>query len=102
MAVCARNGKRSDKAVKIAGFSGAKMKYVLLVTWFAYGQQPSSYQTIFNTTEACAAARLAVMMEAQRMLDGLKAHVAAAAQAGKVVPASAEAPTVSTVCTPQG
>ena len=29
------------------------MGYVLLVTWFAYGQPPTSYQTIFDSEKAC-------------------------------------------------
>jgi len=78
------------------------MKYVLLVTWFVYGQPPGSYQTLFNSAEACATARAAVSSEAQRMLDDVKARVAAAAREGKFLPATASAPTVSTVCTPQG
>lgn len=78
------------------------MKYILLVTWFGYGQPPSGYQAVFNSAEACATARLAVQAEAQRMLDDVKSRVAAAAQRGQYLPASASAPTVSTVCTPQG
>ena len=78
------------------------MKYILLVTWFAYGQPPSSYQVIFNTAEACASARMAVMFEAERILNDVKERVAAAAKQGTYLPASASAPTVSTACTPQG
>lgn len=78
------------------------MKYVLLVTWFAYGQPPSSYQTVLNSAEACATARLAVMMEAQRMLDEFRVSLDAARQRGTVLAPGAGAPRVSAACTPQG
>jgi hypothetical protein len=52
--------------VKPSGKS--KMKtYLLLVTWIVSGQPPNSYQASFNSAEACEAARLAVLMEAQRL-----------------------------------
>lgn len=43
------------------------MKTVLLVTWFYISQPPVSYQTVFNTEDACARARVAVLMEAERL-----------------------------------
>ena len=33
------------------------MKYILLVTWISGGQPPVNYQTLFNSAEACEAAR---------------------------------------------
>lgn len=77
------------------------MKYVLLVTWFAYGQPPNSYQVVLNSAQACAKAQMAVQFEAKRLLDEVKERVAAAASRGQYLPASASAPTVSTACTPQ-
>jgi hypothetical protein len=41
--------------------------FVLLVTWFVSNQPPSSYQTIFNSAEACEAARNAVLAEGRRI-----------------------------------
>lgn len=75
--------------------------YVLLVTWFAYGQPPSSYQTVFDNERACGIAKLAVLQEADRILEDVKQRVAAAAARGTYLPASASAPTVSVVCTPK-
>jgi len=43
------------------------MKYILLVTWISGGQPPASYQTLFNSAEACEAARQAVLADAQRV-----------------------------------
>ena len=41
--------------------------YLLLVTWIVSGQPPSSYQTTFNSAEACDAARGAVLAESLRL-----------------------------------
>jgi hypothetical protein len=41
--------------------------FILLVTWFAFQQPPHSYQTTFNSTEACNAAREAVLADANRL-----------------------------------
>ena len=43
------------------------MKYILLVTWISGGQPPVNYQTLFNSAEACEAARQAVLADAQRV-----------------------------------
>jgi hypothetical protein len=43
------------------------MKAILLVTWIISGQSPNSYQTIFDSMEACQAARAAVIEEAFRL-----------------------------------
>jgi hypothetical protein len=75
--------------------------YVLLVTWFAYGQPPSNYQTTFDSERACGLAKFAVLQEADRMADEVRTAVAAAAKRGEIVPASASPPKVSVVCTPK-
>jgi hypothetical protein len=41
--------------------------FVLLVTWIVSGQPPSSYQTTFNSAEACEAARNAVLTDGRRL-----------------------------------
>jgi len=41
--------------------------FVLLVTWIVSGQPPSSYQTTFNSAEACELARNAVLADGQRL-----------------------------------
>jgi hypothetical protein len=43
------------------------MKAFLMVTWIIAGQPPSSYQTPFATMEACQAARIAVIQDADRL-----------------------------------
>jgi hypothetical protein len=75
--------------------------FILLVTWFAYGQPPSSYQTVFNSAEACGKARQALVAEAERMRMDVGNRAAAAAKEGKYLPASEAAPKVSAICTPQ-
>ena len=75
--------------------------FVLLVTWFAYGQPPSSYQAVFNSAEACGKARQALLMEAESMRMNAGYRAVAAAKEGKYLPASQAAPKVSAVCTPQ-
>jgi len=42
---------------------------ILLVTWLVPGQPANSYQVPFTTKERCAAARTAVLQDAQRLLD---------------------------------
>ena len=44
------------------------MKAILLVTWFIAGQPPSSYQTVFNSRDACEAARAQVFADAARVV----------------------------------
>src|SRR5258708_14939563 len=38
-----------------------QMRAILLVTWLIVGQPPNSYQVVFNSMEACTAARNAVL-----------------------------------------
>src|SRR5262245_59929653 len=40
---------------------------LLLVTWLAYGQPPSDYQVPFSSNEACEAARLQLIKDAERI-----------------------------------
>jgi hypothetical protein len=74
------------------------MKFLLLVTWFVNNQPPSNYQVIFPSSEACEAARLQVLKDAERMRqDKID-------QAGGFVPgklAGMSAPKVSAVCVTQ-
>lgn len=53
------------KARRVGEYS--QMKYILLVTWISGGQPPVNYQTLFNSAEACEAARQAVLADAQRV-----------------------------------
>lgn len=75
--------------------------YVLLVTWFAYGQPPASYQTIFDSERACGMARFAVLAEADRMKAEVFGTPGDAAKRNTFIPASAAPPKVSAICTPK-
>ena len=44
---------------------------LLLVTWIVVGQQPSSYQVRFESSEACEAARKVISQDAGRIADEL-------------------------------
>src|SRR5262249_41701470 len=41
--------------------------FLLLVTWLAYGQPPDHYQVPFSSNEACEAARLQLIKDAERI-----------------------------------
>jgi len=43
------------------------MTFLLLVTWLASGQPPSNYQVPFSSNEACEAARLQLIKDAERI-----------------------------------
>jgi hypothetical protein len=43
------------------------MAFLLLVTWLSYGQPPSDYQVEFSSNEACEAARLKLIKDAERI-----------------------------------
>src|SRR6516225_4461668 len=43
------------------------MTFLLLVTWLAFGQPPSDYQVPFSSNEACEAARLQLIKDAERI-----------------------------------
>lgn len=76
--------------------------FVLLVTWIVSGQPPSSYQTTFNSAEACEAARNAVLADGQRLKAEYeqKALIAAGDQEGAAA-LSLLAPRVTAVCAAQ-
>jgi hypothetical protein len=77
------------------------MAYFLLVTWFVYGQPPSSYQTVFDSERACGIARLALIAEAERMKQEVDASAREAAKRGSHIPAAASPPKLTAVCTPK-
>ena len=73
--------------------------FVLLVTWFYYGQPPNSYQVAFATTDACELARAQVLADAKRLND--EAIIKSQPQrqsTGMVTMTNYIAPTVSAVC----
>jgi hypothetical protein len=75
------------------------MKYLLLVTWFAFGQAPSNYQAEFATAEACAAAVAAVEAEQLRLAKRYPGATAEKAPDGSLILSnSGPAPTASAVC----
>jgi hypothetical protein len=43
------------------------MAFLLLVTWLAYNQPPDHYQVPFSSNEACEAARLQLIKDAERI-----------------------------------
>jgi hypothetical protein len=43
------------------------MKFLLLVTWLMHDQPASNYQVPFNSLEACEAARLQLIKDAERV-----------------------------------
>lgn len=46
---------------------GAMKTFLLLVTWIIHNQAPSNYQVAFASIEACDAAQLKVINDAERM-----------------------------------
>jgi len=44
---------------------------LLLVTWIVAGHNPASYQVQFLTTDACEAARVAILKDADRVAKAL-------------------------------
>ena len=77
--------------------------FVLLVTWLVSGQPPSSYQTTFNSAEACEAARNAVLTDGRRLEAEFeqKAFVAAGGSKADAAALSMQAPAVTVVCAAQ-
>jgi hypothetical protein len=43
------------------------MKILLLVTWFVYGQSPTSYQVSFSSMAACETVQSDLVKEAARL-----------------------------------
>jgi hypothetical protein len=80
------------------------MKFVLLVTWIVSRQvPPSSYQTTFNSAEACEAARNAVLAEGRRLKNEYYQNALTGTGGNQQQAAffSIGAPTVSAVCAAQ-
>jgi hypothetical protein len=74
--------------------------YVLLVTWFTPNQPTSSYQVMFNSPQACEAARLLVLKDAER----LKSEKAELGRQAPYIPPGLSAlssPSASAVCVRQ-
>jgi hypothetical protein len=77
--------------------------FVLLVTWFVPGMQPSSYQTAFESAHACEVARIAIHAEGRRMAAEVyqRADAATGGQQVNSLLAMNYAPAVTAVCVPQ-
>jgi hypothetical protein len=48
--------------------------FLLLVTWLAYGQPASDYQVPFSSNEACEAASLKLIKDAERIRQSMIEH----------------------------
>jgi hypothetical protein len=81
-----KRGPKTDRRMKT---------FILLVTWFVYGQQPSNYQVQFDSVDACQTARHALLEEAEQMRENRAAKLNASE------PAPPPAPMVSAICTPK-
>ena len=81
------------------------MTFLLLVTWLAFGQPPSDYQIPFSSNEACEAARLQLIKDAERigqsMIERASAQdrqIGGNNKTALVMAAISNAPYVSAVC----
>jgi hypothetical protein len=81
------------------------MTFLLLVTWLAYGQPPSDYQVPFSSNEACEAARLLLIKDAERigqaMIERANAQdrqIGGNNKTALLMAAISNAPYVSAVC----
>ena len=79
--------------------------FLLLVTWLAYGQPPDHYQVPFSSNEACEAARLQLIKDAERigqsMIERASAQdrqIGSNNKTALVMAAISNAPYVSAVC----
>jgi hypothetical protein len=79
--------------------------FLLLVTWLAYNQTASNYQVLFNSNEACEAARLQLIKDAERIGQAIlerataqDRQIGAGNKTSLVMAAIANAPSVSAVC----
>jgi hypothetical protein len=79
--------------------------FLLLVTWLAYGQPPSDYQVPFSSNEACEAARLLLIKDAERigqaMIERANAQdrqIGGNNKTALLMAAISNAPYVSAVC----
>ena len=80
------------------------MTFLLLVTWLAYDQPPSDYQVPFSSNEACEAARLQLIKDAERIRQSMIERATQDRQIGSnnktalLMEAISNAPYVSAVC----
>ena len=79
--------------------------FLLLVTWLSSAQPPSHYEVEFNSNEACEAARLQLIKDAERIRQSMIAGATAQdRQIGSnnktalLMAAISNAPYVSAVC----
>jgi hypothetical protein len=70
--------------------------FVLLITWFYYGQPPVSSQAEFTSMEACTTARNAVLQDAARLKSAAEFEVERKRAQGVIT--NPIIPTVSAVC----
>jgi hypothetical protein len=73
--------------------------FLLMVTWLTYDQPPSNYQVPFSSSEACEAARLQVIKDAERIRQEMLAR--AKGNAVLQMNAVVNAPSASAVCVAQ-
>jgi hypothetical protein len=79
---------------------GGKMKtFILMVTWFYYGQLPATSHAEFGSMEACATARDAVLQDAARLNSDADRETARLRSQGTI--SNPIIPTVSAVCAAQ-
>jgi hypothetical protein len=71
--------------------------FLLLVTWLTYNQSPSNYQVPFSSAEACEAARLQVIKDAER----IRQQQAAGLDQRMAALQGTALPSVSAVCVAQ-
>ena len=69
---------------------------VLLVTWFYFGQPPTSSQTQFSSMEACQVASASILRDAARLKADADKEVARLRAQGTIY--NPVVPTVSVVC----
>lgn len=81
------------------------MAFLLLVTWLGYAQPPSHYQVEFSSNEACEAARLKLIKDAERigqsMIERATAQdrqIGGNNKTALLIAAISNAPYVSAVC----
>jgi hypothetical protein len=79
------------------------MAFLLLVTWLGYAQPPSHYQVEFSSNEACEAARLKLIKDAERIGQSMIEHaqdrqIGSNNKTALLMAAISNAPYVSAVC----
>jgi hypothetical protein len=81
------------------------MAFLLLVTWLSSAQPPSHYEVEFSSNEACEAARLQLIKDAERigrsMIERATAHDRQIGNNNKtalLMVAISNAPYVSAIC----